>query len=133
LKRKTWRVETRIAGILLPFSLRFKQKEKGRKTLQKKLRKVDVLSFISPTKCTILIIYMQLLVAYLRRVPVQVYHLQGAQCTRFKSSCHLQAVIYKILQSVVASLLVPVEYETYSLTRFLKFMLKIRLKHFLHS
>ena len=97
LKRKTWRGETRIARIWLPFSLRFTEKKKGRKTLQKQLRKVDVLSFISPTKCTMLIIYVHMLKAYLRHVPVQVFHLQGAPCTRFKTSFQWYFVIYKIL------------------------------------
>jgi hypothetical protein len=79
--------ETRIVRIWLPFSLMFKEKKKGRKTLQKQLRKVDVPSFISPTKCTVLIIYVPMLQACLRHVSVQVYHLQEAQCTGFKTSC----------------------------------------------
>lgn len=55
--------------------------------------------FISPTKCTVLIIYK-----YLRHVVAQVYHLQGDQNASFKNRLLLESR-YEVLQSVMSFLL----------------------------
>jgi hypothetical protein len=49
--------------------------------------------------------YIWILKAYLRHVSVQVFHLQGEQNASFKTNCRWPAVIYKVLQCGVATLL----------------------------
>jgi len=71
---------------------------------------------------------IQILKEHLQHVLVQVHNLQGKQNASLKTKCLWKSVIYKVLQSVAASLLMLIKYKMY---RFLTLMVSILLKHFL--
>jgi hypothetical protein len=81
------------------------------------MQRLEVRGAVRPLKWPLGVKWLK---TYLRHVAVQVYHHQEAQYARFKTNCQSYAVIYKVLQSSVAPLLVSIGYKIYHLYRFLK-------------